>query len=243
MNASSHHIFPDRDALAVSVTAEVDRLLKLSAESGSILHLALSGGSTPLAIFRKLRDVSSHREWSGIRLWWGDERCVPPDDAGSNYGNAYHLLIGPLNLSPGQVFRIRGEDDPRQEARRYGNLLLEQLPVDHHGNPVFDWIWLGMGEDGHTASLFPEEPALWDAPAPCVVATHPGTGQSRITITGRVINAAKRVTFLVTGKNKAEVVREVLRKEGRFREYPAAMVAPAGGKLEWYLDVDAASEL
>lgn len=242
VGAHSHHIFPDRDSLAGSMTGEFDRFRRFSAGMDRPLHLALSGGSTPLAIFSKLKDAFPREAWSDIRLWWGDERCVPPDDPESNYGNARNLLIDPLQLPPGQVFRIRGEDDPLTEVHRYGKLLSEHLPPDN-GIPAFDWIWLGMGEDGHTASLFPGERALWNATGPCVVVSHPRTGQQRITITGRVINAAKRVTFLVTGREKAGVVKQILREEDRFREYPAALVNPVKGKLEWYLDRDAASML
>jgi len=236
------HIFPDIDSLAEEVICTFQRHRDLSAADGRPFHVALSGGSTPLAIFRKLKDAFPPEEWSGTCLWWGDERCVPPDDPDSNYGNAKKLLIDPLQLPAEQVFRIRGEEDPREEAHRYGKLLLDRLPLEN-GIPVFDWIWLGLGTDGHTASLFPGEPSLWHAPVPCTVASHPLTGQVRITLTGRLINAARRVTFLVTGIDKAPVVKEILHKEGRFREYPAALVNPVSGELEWYLDSGAASML
>lgn len=242
MDAHLPRIFPDTDSLAEGVIRAFRHYRDLSATDGRPFHVALSGGSTPLAIFRKLKDAFPPEEWSGTCLWWGDERCVPPDDPDSNYGNAKKLLIDPLQLPAEQVFRIRGEEDPREEACRYGKLLLDRLPMEN-GIPVFDWIWLGMGGDGHTASLFPGEPSLWHAPGPCTVASHPLTGQVRITLTGRVINAARRVTFLVTGSDKAPVVKEILQREGRFREYPAALVDPVSGELEWYLDGGAASML
>jgi 6-phosphogluconolactonase len=109
------------------------------------------------------------------------------------------------------------------------------------GFPVFDWIWLGMGEDGHTASIFPNQIELWKSDQPCVVTEHPATGQKRISITGGVINAAHRVAFLVSGRSKSSVVNEIVMKEGRYLEYPAFYVAPDSGNLEWYLDMDATS--
>lgn len=237
-----HHIYPDKDSLADAMVCEFNRFGRLSAGKERPLYVALSGGSTPLAIFRKMKDTSAGEDWSNIRFCWGDERCVPPDDPDSNYGNARKLLFEPLQLLQEQICRIRGEDDPEEEAYRYGALLVTRLPLNN-GIPVFDWIWLGIGKDGHTASLFPGQPGLWSATGPCVVAIHPRTGQLRISITGSVINHAKRVTFLVTGVDKAGVVKEIIRKKGRFREYPAALVHPGSGRLEWYMDQDAASML
>ncbi|MCK5135819.1 MAG: 6-phosphogluconolactonase [Bacteroidales bacterium] len=242
MVKTQHYIYPDTDTLAATFVCEFSKFLKSAADFGKPMHVALSGGSTPLLIFRKLKEATVREEWSQIRLYWGDERCVPPGDPQSNYGNARKTLIDPLKLPGEHIFRMKCETDPVSEARRYGDLLKEKLPVEN-GVPVFDWIWLGMGEDGHTASIFPDQLELWNAAGPCVVAKHPRTGQKRITLTGHVINAAKRVSFLVSGKGKAPVVREVIMKEDRSGEYPASLVDPVSRNLEWFMDQDAASLL
>lgn len=242
MSKHPHYIFPDKASLAEAMLCEFHNFMKSSAESDRPLYLALSGGSTPLVIFTKMRDASLFQDRSNVCFCWGDERCVPPDDPESNYGNASKLMLDPLRIPRSQIFRIRGEDDPEQEADRYGQLLLSRLPLEH-GIPVFDWIWLGIGEDGHTASLFPGQTELWNASGPCVVAKHPRTGQSRISITGNVINAARRISFMITGRNKAGIVKEIIFQEGRSREYPAASVNPVSGRLEWYMDREAASLL
>ena len=240
MHRRRHYIFPDLDTLAAAFVCDMNRFLS---ETGSIdkpVHVALSGGSTPLAVFRQLVNATRKEEWSHVHLYWGDERCVPAGDPQSNYGNTRKLFIEPVNLPDEQIHPIRGEDDPEQEAERYSRLLTEKLPVEK-GFPVFDWIWLGMGEDGHTASIFPNQIELWKSDQPCVVTEHPATGQKRISITGGVINAAHRVAFLVSGRSKSSVVNEIVMKEGRYLEYPAFYVAPDSGNLEWYLDMDATS--
>lgn len=237
-----HYIYPDGDSLIAAFICEVERFLDEVEELERPAHLAISGGSTPLAIFERLAEVTDKKDWKEVRIYWVDERMVPPDDEQSNFGNAWKTLIAPLDLSREQVQRIRGEEDPEKEARRYGQLLKDKLPVQN-GFPVFDWIWLGLGEDGHTASIFPHQLELWNAPDPCVVATHPVTGQKRVSITGTIINSARRVTMLVTGKSKSPVVNAIVMKEGHYLDYPAFYINPGSGYLEWFMDQDATSWL
>lgn len=238
MQRQRNYIYPDKDSLVAAFVCEFQRFLAEVSEAGKEVHIALSGGSTPLAIFRKLAEESLGENWSGVNLYWGDERCVPPGHPESNYGAAHQALLQPLGLHSGQIHRIMGEEEPEQEAKRYGQLLMDQLPVVD-GVPVFDWVWLGLGSDGHTASIFPEQIALWKSEEPCELATHPETGQHRVSITGGVINAARRVTFIATGSEKAPVVQEILMKEGNYMDYPAFYVNPGSDYLEWYLDMDA----
>lgn len=242
MERRRHYIYPDKDTLVAAFVCEVGQFLKEAAASERPLHIALSGGSTPLDIFRQLKGSTRKEEWSKIHLYWVDERCVSRDHNESNYGNAYQFFIQPLGLPDKQVNRIRGEEEPASEARRYGQLLMDRIPMEN-GVPVFDWIWLGLGDDGHTASIFPHQIDLWSAAAPCVVATHPRTGQQRISMTGNLINAARRVSFIVTGENKSKIVNEIVMKEGSYMEYPAFYVAPTSANLEWFLDQDATSWL
>lgn len=236
------YIYPDKDSLNATFVCEFVRMLKESSEERRHLHIALSGGSTPLSIFRQLAEQTSRDDWSNVSLFWGDERCVPPDHSDSNFGNARDVLIETLGLEQNQIHRIRGEQEAHGEAKRYGDLLLKLLPSEN-GFPVFDWIWLGLGTDGHTASIFPHQIELWTAGSPCIVSNHPDTDQERISLSGGVINAAKRVSFIASGEGKAKVVRDIFFKEGKHLEYPAFYVNPTSDNLEWYLDQDAAGLL
>ena len=181
-------------------------------------------------------------DWSGVHLYWGVERCVPPEDGDSNYKMTVDYLTSKINIPKENIHRIKGENAPEYEAKRYADVLVEQLPLEN-GIPHFDLVILGMGDDGHTASIFPHEIELWNSNELCEVANHPNSGQQRITLTGKIINNASLITFLVTGKNKQEKVREILKKEGPFEAYPATLVAPTAGDLIWFLDNEAAGLL
>ncbi|MEA3460891.1 MAG: 6-phosphogluconolactonase, partial [Bacteroidota bacterium] len=234
-----NYIYPDRDSMTAAFVCEFSRTLEEYAEKGRQIHIALSGGSTPLSIFRQLTGQTTREEWSHVSLYWGDERCVPPDHPESNYGNARETLLDPLGLDKDLIHRIRGEEPPPEEADRYSKELLKFLP-SKNGFPVFDWIWLGLGADGHTASIFPQEIELWTSGAPCVVTRHPDSGQTRISLSGGVLNAAKRVTFITSGEEKASVIQEIFMKEGKYMSYPAFYVSPVSDNLEWYMDQNAA---
>ena len=226
--------------MAAAFVCDLNRFLEESSQEERDVHIALSGGATPLAVFRQLIHATTPEAWNHVHLYWGDERCVPVDSSDSNYGNAKRLFIDALGFPEDRVHPIRGWEDPHEEAARYSQYLRERLPLSN-GYPVFDWIWLGLGEDGHTASIFPNQLHLWKSDEPCAVATHPQHGQKRITLTGGVINKARRVAFLVSGVNKSDVVNEIVMKEGSYLEYPAYYVDPDSGNLEWYLDMDATS--
>ena len=207
------------------------------------IHIALSGGSTPKIVFQELAgNFNDKISWEKVHFYWGDERCVPPDDKESNYLMTKEYLFSKVNIPDFNIHRIKGENDPDKEALEYGTILDKNLPKSE-GIPQFDIVLLGMGDDGHTASIFPHEIDLWHATHNCVVGQHPDTGQKRITISGKIINNAVEVIFLVTGKGKADKVRQVVLKEGNFKAYPASLVAPKSGKLIWYLDRDAAAGL
>ncbi len=209
---------------------------------GEPLNIALSGGSTPKEIFDQL---SWHHQkslpWERIRFFQVDERCVPPDDPESNIKMLHAALFSRLDILPDHIFRICGEDHPESEAKRYGKILAMNLPAESEW-PVFDLILLGLGEDGHTASLFPGDVKNLNSANCCEVAVHPRSGQKRITLTMPVINRAKQVVFLVTGPGKAEIVREIIQFPGKNR-YPASQVRPVSGNLSWLLDSDASKML
>jgi len=232
-------VFKDIDSLCAQFT---DMLIRQIRVKQGQFNIALSGGSTPIAMFSYWKaHFIDMPEWQQVQWFWGDERCVHPDDDQSNYRNARMHLLEPLGIPAHNIYRIRGEDDPGKEAKRYGQLLNESLPR-YNDYPVFDLIMLGMGADGHTASIFPHEIHLWHNPANCVTATHPDTGQRRVSLTGNVINAAQEVSMLVTGKPKSERLSEILNdRKSSGKNFPAALVHPQKGNLSWFLDEEAAS--
>ena len=180
-------------------------------------------------------------DWKRINFYWVDERCVPVESTESNFGEAERILFDKINTLV-NLHRIFGEDDPYEEAERYSGILKNNLPVEKD-LPLFDIILLGMGEDGHTASIFPDQMNLLTSDKYCEVAIHPESGQKRITLTGKIINNADKIIFLITGKNKSEVVKDILEKKNGNEKYPAAHITGNNGNVKWYLDKDAAGLL
>lgn len=216
-------------------------LFQLISQTNGCFHLALSGGSTPQLLFDCLSsDYASRMSWNKIHFWWGDERCVPPSDQESNYRMTNEHLLEKINIKPHQIHRIKGELIPEEACRRYTDEILELVPI-HARFPVFDLIVLGIGDDGHTASIFPDQMDLLTSKAVCAVASHPQSGQKRVTLTGPVINNAIRVSFLVTGKSKANRIAQIANEEELAVHLPAAHIQPGPGRLSFYLDHDAAS--
>jgi 6-phosphogluconolactonase len=224
-------IFKDKQALAESVTNDLENSIRNQTER---FNIALAGGSTPRTIYQQWSNITDGSLWRKVDFFWGDERCVPPDHEESNYKMAYYSFLSKIRISENQIHRIHGEGDPEMEAKRYEKEIKNQLTVANNSIPQFDWILLGVGTDGHTASLFPNSVALKEQSSICVVVRHPQTGQKRISLTLSVINNARRITFLVTGEEKAEIVREILGNKSP--NYPAAQISPQSGILQWYLD-------
>ena len=235
------HIFKSAEELAVALSDELIRMFGAANRAGQPYNIALSGGSTPRLLFQKMAAAMGDGELrEKLNFFWVDERCVPPDHPDSNYRMTHESLFRPLSMGPARIHRMRGEEEPLAEAERYAALLRSLLPR-REGLPRFDLILLGMGTDGHTASIFPDQMHLLLSEKICEAARHPETGQHRITLTGPVINNADRVCFMITGRNKAAVLDRILNDQDRAIEYPAAFIRPDHGKLEWYLDEDAAS--
>jgi 6-phosphogluconolactonase len=205
---------------------------------------AFSGGSTPRHLFQALAGAEFRRQvdWTRSRIFFVDERCVPPDDRRSNYRLARENLLDPLAIPPANVFRMRGEDDPARAADAYGERLRAELP-GADGPPRLDFVLLGLGPDGHTASLFPGTAGLEETRRP-VVANHvPKLGEWRITLTLPVLNAARRAVFLVVGEEKRDVVAAVLRAQQGSPSLPASLVRPKEGSLIWIVDEAAAAAI
>ncbi|SNR43191.1 6-phosphogluconolactonase [Maribacter sedimenticola] len=225
------------------VAEEFSKYFIEKSSTKSPFHVALSGGSTPKIVFDVLAEKFSDKvDWNLIHFYWGDERCVAPDDDESNYKMTVEHLLSKINIPEKNIHRIKGEENPKEEAKRYGELLEDLLPKEL-GLPQFDLVILGMGDDGHTASIFPHELKLWVSPDNCEVAMHPESGQLRVSLTGRIINNAKTVTFLVTGESKAEKVKVIIDREEDYLDYPASHVSPKTKDLVWFLDAAAAKLL
>lgn len=240
--AHSVRVFPTGREMAQSFASvlikDLDRV-----EPDHFYTIALSGGSTPMQLFRYLSEHYTDRiSWEKLLVFWGDERCVAPDDSDSNYRLAYENLLQNVPIPDANIFRIRGEDDPQTEARQYSDLVCSIVPF-FNGIPQFDLILLGLGNDGHTASIFPSGISLFGSQRLYEVAVKAENNQKRITATGRIINNASKVWFLVTGKSKAEVVSRIIEKKNGFEKYPASFVDPSSGHLVWMLDSAAAGNL
>jgi 6-phosphogluconolactonase len=238
----SVRVFTTREALAQNFAnilfKDLDRL-----EPDNYYTIALSGGSTPEYIFRHISDNYAEKTgWEKLLVFWGDERCVPSDDAESNYRMAHDSLLRNVPIPDANVFRIRGEADPAAEALQYSGLVNSMVP-SVNGVPQFDVMLLGLGDDGHTASIFPDRPDLFSTPRLYDVAIEPGSGQKRITATGRLINNSSRIYYIVTGEKKAKIVSEIIEKQTGSEAYPASRIAPVSGHIVWMLDTGAAALL
>lgn len=235
------NIYKDIQSLSEGFTS----FLKDELAKKEEINISLSGGSTPKALFNHwASNYHDSLDWQRIAFYWGDERCVPPDDEMSNFGMTKDLLFSKVDgIVKKQIHRIHGENDPEEEIVWYTGIMNRFLPRENN-YPVFDIMMLGLGDDGHTVSIFPDQINLWENQSDCVLAKHPETGMLRISLTGHVVNNAKNVAFLVTGKNKAEKVREIIQQRKEFVDkYPAARVNPENGNLYWFLDEEAASLL
>ncbi|MEE9429980.1 MAG: 6-phosphogluconolactonase [Melioribacteraceae bacterium] len=208
------------------------------------LSIALAGGSTPKKIFKYMADNYSGKiNWEKTNFFFGDERCVPPNDAESNFKMVDDILFSPLQIPTNNIFRVKGENDPANEAKNYSNVIKKNVRLKKEV-PRFDIVMLGIGEDGHTASIFPNQIELFHSKNICEVATHPESGQKRISLTGTVISNAKLIVFIATGKNKSKIVSELLNEnKDKSNNYPASLVSSKKGKLVWLLDTESASLL
>ena len=227
------------------VREAADRIVEAAAATlgqGQLFSMFLSGGSTPRALYELLASDAyrSQIDWKSVELYFGDERCVPPTSELSNYKTAHEMLIRHVPVPEAQVFRMKGEGDPQQAAKDYGLLLRERF-LDE--GP--DLLLLGMGDDGHTASLFPFSEALKEQQHRCVAAhvtydSIPAGTNWRLTLTYPFINRSRRILVLLTGVSKAGRLQEVLEGPDEPERLPIQGVAPAAGAMTWIIDVAAA---
>lgn len=209
-------------------------------DSEKTFNIAFSGGSTPALMFdlwaNEYKDITP---WTRLKVYFVDERCVPPENLESNYGMMRSLMISSVPIPGENVFRIKGEEIPEKEAVRYSNIVQGHVS-SQDGWPVFDVVLLGAGSDGHTSSIFPGQEKLLTSDKIYEVSHNPNNGQKRIAMTGCTIVNAKRVIFLITGRNKAEVVADICNSRDAG---PAAYVAHHAENVELFLDDFAAAKI
>ena len=211
--------------------------------SGGFVSLVLSGGSTPRAVYRYLATLPEGKvDWNRVRLFWGDERCVSPGSKESNYRMVRDALLKRIDIPESNIYRIRGEEEPFQEASRY-SVLVSRKVLNENNLPSFDIVMLGLGEDGHTLSIFPQSKKLFSSERLFEATVNPYSGQQRITGTGKLVAGAKIAVFLATGGSKAEIAAQIIRQGGNLQKYPASLVNPVNGRVIWLLDREAARKL
>jgi 6-phosphogluconolactonase len=239
-------VYRDPPAVARGAAELVTRAAEQAISARGVFSLVLSGGSTPKLLYENLADLQGpyrgRTDWSKIEVYFGDERAVPPESDDSNYRMAKQSLLSRVPIPLENVHRMRGEIDPEQAAVEYGKMLKARF--GESGGP--DLTLLGMGEDGHTASLFPFTPALDENLHRCVAqfVEKSTTGPSwRITLAAPFINRSAAVAVLVTGAGKAQRLKEVLHGPREAKRLPIQLVAPASGNLVWLVDSAAAADL
>jgi 6-phosphogluconolactonase len=235
-------IHPDARAASHAVADSFARQAAAAVEAGGRFSVALTGGSGPVEAYRLLgqEPFRSRIPWKDVHLFWGDERCVPPGHARSNFRMANAAFISRVPLPAKNVHRMRGELPPAEGAARYGD---ELAAFFGDGWPRFDLVHLGVGPDAHVASLFPFSQPLRERDRAVTTNLHLPDGEPRITLTMPVLNAAARVEMIVVGRSKADVAWTVLRGPLDPFRFPAQLVRPVDGELAWMLDGDAAARL
>mgnify|MGYP006299181993 FL=1 len=237
------HIAASPEAVMTGAAERIAQLLTAAVAARGVATMALAGGSTPRQVYRLLSAEPHDRgvPWDRVRLFLGDERCVPADHPDSNQRMVAESLLARLPHPPAFHPMVCSGDDREEAAARYRDCLAREVPEHASGIPRFDLIVLGMGDDAHTASLFPETPILEET-RPVAPVFVPEKNAWRMSLTLPVLNAARHVLFLVTGAKKAQALAAVF--SGRpDRDRPASLVRPGSGALEWHVDAAAAARV
>jgi 6-phosphogluconolactonase len=236
-------IFKDLEKLSRAAAEYFVEQAAQSIEKGDRFLVALNGGGTPARLFQLLAtDFHAKVNWSEVHVFWGDERCVPPDDPGSSYGQARDMLLSQVSIPDSNIHRIKGELGPAAASKEY-SLTLREFGSPGYEWPRFDLIYLGMGEDGHTASLFPGSPMDVSSPTMPVTAHYQDRPANRVTLTPVVLNHARSIIFMASGEKKAQTLAEVLSDRYNPELYPAQRIEAKDGQLIWLVDEAAASKL
>lgn len=236
------YVFPDLDALSHEAADRLCAVAREAVQERGVFHIALSGGSTPARLYRLLAEPprSLQVPWENTHVFWGDERCVPPDHPDSNFLLANTALLSKIDIPPGNVHRVHTNEDPQHAAVFYEQEILDVIDPGSSRFPRFDMILLGMGDDGHTASLFPNGAELSEQARTAIATSKPG-GWDRVTLSLPAVNAARHVLFLAAGAAKAPLLARALHSPTP--DVPASMVRPTDGTLAWLVDREAAAQL
>jgi 6-phosphogluconolactonase len=237
-------IFKTKEALFFFLANELQRYSELEVTQ----HISLSGGSTPKGLFSYITSTQFKNsiQWHNLHFWWGDERCVEFKELQSNYGEARRLLFDHIEIPKRNIHFIPLDlvntiEDYQIVSESYSSKMKQEMPIINE-YPVYDWILLGVGEDGHTASLFPNETDL-DTSDITLCVLKPITNEFRISLSANAIRSAKRITYLATGRSKARVISDILKQEGGYHDYPAYLIQSEQGITEYLLDSDASNLL
>ena len=237
---ASYRIFPDSKVIAEKIASCWYDQAQKAARDERIFSVVLSGGATASLVYRHLAKYKpmSPVIWKWVHIFWADERCVPPEHEESNYLNIERTFLRDIQIPKKNIHRIRGENDPFSECLRYEKEITDHLLLRNSSQKLFDWVLLGVGSDGHTASLFPGQDYLLDTQDLCVVVTHPVTGEKRITLTPFALNRSSRITYHVIGSDKAIKVSDLISENSKHNRFPTDYV-----EGEWFLDYAASSLL
>jgi len=241
----TYYVLPNSDALAGAMAKQLLEAAQAAAEARGVARIAISGGNTPKRTFELLAGESQFSKfpWDKTDLFWVDERCVPPDDKDSNYRMTRLAMLDKVPLAADRVFRIEGELDPTEAAARYEAAIRNRFRLEGAQLPVFDLVALGMGPDGHTASLFPHTDGLHELTR-IVISNHVLQKETwRVTLTSPVINQGRKVVFLIGGADKADVLSQVLSDKYDPETWPSQLIQPKSGELLMLLDQAAAAKL
>ncbi len=237
-------ILDDAQSLYVHAAEEIAHFAGEAICMHAEFTLCLTGGSTPATTYELLAErFRLSVDWKEVQLFWGDERCVPPQDPASNFGMANRTMLSRLGLGPDQIHRMRGEDPPEQAALAYEQELRASFGIDEGEFPRFNLTLLGLGDNVHVASLFPGHPALHERERIAVAVEVDAPQRHRVTLTPPVLNNSARVMFLVEGEGKAAAVKSALEGPRDPDRFPAQIIDPPHGEVIWLLDRAAASLL
>jgi 6-phosphogluconolactonase len=234
--------YPDSKTLAIEAASHVVECARDAISNHGFFSLVLAGGFTPRATYEVLATVEfvQRIEWEKVHIFWGDERCVSPNHEDSNYRMAFEILLKHLPIPVKQIYRMKGEIEPKEAAKEYENWLQSFFGGRA---PRFDLILLGLGDDGHTASLFPDTRAVSETKRLVLDNYVKKLSTWRLTMTPQLINQAINVAFLVSGEGKAAILRRVLAGRYTPEEIPAQIIRPEHGNMRWLLDAEAAALL
>jgi 6-phosphogluconolactonase len=233
--------YESASSLQYNAASAIVRFLNEAIAMRGSASLVLSGGSTPKAVYEMIAAEPASVPWKNVRLFWGDERCVPPTHPDSNYRMTRDALLSRIAIPDQNIFRIEAELEPRRAAENYAAVMRNEFRLTDGDIPRFDVVMLGLGEDGHTASLFPGTTILDESRKIVAEVFVPKFNAHRISMTFPAINNARTLLFLVSGSGKAGILRAVLEKEPN--NYPAQRVKPTHGSLYWLVDAAAAANL